>query len=76
MMLAETTRVSGGATMVPTGAKEDLEPGRFPGVFTSLDSLGELGWGILIPAKNRCIFFDMERGGSARGFNFFSQSLV
>lgn len=63
MVPAETTRVSAGATMVPAGAKDDLEPGRFPGVFTSLDSLGEPGWGILIPAKNRCIFFDMERGG-------------
>lgn len=43
MVPADTTTVSAGAMMVPAGAKEDFEPGRFPGVFTSLDSSGEPG---------------------------------
>lgn len=52
----DRTTVSAGPTTVPAGAKGVLEPGRFPGVFTSLDSVSEPGWGILTPAKNRCIF--------------------
>lgn len=75
MVPADTTTVSAGATMVPAGAKENFEPGRFPGVFTSLDSSGEPGWGILIPAKNRCIFFDVERGGQPGSSIFFLQIL-
>lgn len=53
---ADITTVSAGPITVPAGAKGFLEPGRFPGVLTSPDSAGEPGWGILTPAKNRCIF--------------------
>lgn len=71
---ADIMTVSAGPITVPAGAKGFLEPGRFPGVLTSLDSAGKPGWGILTPAKNRCIF-DMERGGQPGVQFFFSLSL-